>query len=456
MTPFIDVMLVLLIIFMVAAPLLTSGVAVDLPQAKAGALNVEQKPIAIAIDEKGQVYLMDQPIADAEFLDKLGALAKDGPDARVYVRASKTVPYGRVAADHGRSDHRGLQEGRARHRTRHAMRRRRLERGLGKAGICRLGRDASPRCWRCSCSASPRRPSSTTRPNPIPVDTITQTSSTKSCRARRRQAGARPRAAAAAPASRRRAAAAADPAGAAAGAEARRRRRRRLRRRREPSPAAARRPARAAAARAARRRRRSPRRRRRPRRRSSRKSSRRRPSGRRSRRPRSQAGRRSPSCSPRRRATSRRRPPPDRRRKLRPQGDRQAASARPRRRRDADRRDRARPARPACAAHVAVALGRARCLVQGRLHELLVAAADDARRRDLYPRGACRIQRRRVADGQPVLVNPPSDPAWRPHAESAMRAALKCNPMKVPPQYAPYFEQWRSKTIHFDPRDALG
>jgi biopolymer transport protein TolR len=97
MTPFIDVMLVLLIIFMVAAPLLTNGVAVDLPQAKAGALNIEQKPVAIAIDEKGQLFLMDQPVADADFLDKLSALAKDGPDSRVYVRASKTVPYGRVA-----------------------------------------------------------------------------------------------------------------------------------------------------------------------------------------------------------------------------------------------------------------------------------------------------------------------------------------------------------------------
>jgi biopolymer transport protein TolR len=97
MTPFIDVMLVLLIIFMVAAPLLTSGVAVDLPQAKAGALNVDQKPVAIAIDEKGQVFLMDQPVADADVMDKLRALAKDGADTRVYVRASKVVPYGRVA-----------------------------------------------------------------------------------------------------------------------------------------------------------------------------------------------------------------------------------------------------------------------------------------------------------------------------------------------------------------------
>jgi biopolymer transport protein TolR len=97
MTPFIDVMLVLLIIFMVAAPLLTSGVAVDLPQAKAGALNVDQKPISIAIDDKGQVYLMDQVVADADVMDKLRAAAKDGVDTRVYVRASKVVPYGVVA-----------------------------------------------------------------------------------------------------------------------------------------------------------------------------------------------------------------------------------------------------------------------------------------------------------------------------------------------------------------------
>jgi biopolymer transport protein TolR len=97
MTPFIDVMLVLLIIFMVAAPLLTSGVAVDLPQAKAAALNVEQKPIAIALNDQGQLYLMDQPIADADLIDKMKALATDGVDQRIYVRASKVVPYGRVA-----------------------------------------------------------------------------------------------------------------------------------------------------------------------------------------------------------------------------------------------------------------------------------------------------------------------------------------------------------------------
>ncbi len=97
MTPFIDVMLVLLIIFMVAAQLLATGVAVDLPQTKAGALNIDQKPIAIAIDEKGQVFLMDQPIETAQILDKLKEIAKGGFDERIYVRGSKAVNYGRVA-----------------------------------------------------------------------------------------------------------------------------------------------------------------------------------------------------------------------------------------------------------------------------------------------------------------------------------------------------------------------
>ena len=57
---------------------------------------------------------------------------------------------------------------------------------------------------------------------------------------------------------------------------------------------------------------------------------------------------------------------------------------------------------------------------------------------------------------RPQLVNPPSDAAWRAYAESAMRAVLKCNPLQVPPQYVPYFEQWRAKTVHFDPQDAQG
>ena len=65
-TPMVDVMLVLLIIFMVSAPLLTVGVPIDLPETRAAALNIDQKPISIAIDDKGQIFLMDQPIAVEE------------------------------------------------------------------------------------------------------------------------------------------------------------------------------------------------------------------------------------------------------------------------------------------------------------------------------------------------------------------------------------------------------
>jgi biopolymer transport protein TolR len=97
MTPFIDVMLVLLIIFMVAAPLLTTGVSVDLPQTSASALNVERKPIAVSLNDEGQLYLMDEPIADPDLVPKLEAASQNDTEQRIYVRASKIVPYGRVA-----------------------------------------------------------------------------------------------------------------------------------------------------------------------------------------------------------------------------------------------------------------------------------------------------------------------------------------------------------------------
>jgi biopolymer transport protein TolR len=97
MTPFIDVMLVLLIVFMVAAPLLTSGVPLDLPQTGSKPLNVEKQPVTLSIDEKGQVFLMEKPVEDASLLETLKAIAANGPDERIYVRGSKLVGYGRVA-----------------------------------------------------------------------------------------------------------------------------------------------------------------------------------------------------------------------------------------------------------------------------------------------------------------------------------------------------------------------
>ncbi|WOJ89880.1 biopolymer transporter ExbD [Methylocapsa polymorpha] len=97
MTPFIDVMLVLLIIFMVAAPLLATGVPIDLPQTKAAALNIEQKPLSVAVDDKGVVYVMDQPVDVGQLADKLKEVAKAGFDERIYVRGANQVNYGRIA-----------------------------------------------------------------------------------------------------------------------------------------------------------------------------------------------------------------------------------------------------------------------------------------------------------------------------------------------------------------------
>ena len=97
MTPFIDVMLVLLIIFMVAAPLMTVGVPLDLPQTKAAALNVDQKPIMLSIRQSGQVFLSESELKDDEIVARLGQLAKSGAEERVFVRGDKRVDYGRVA-----------------------------------------------------------------------------------------------------------------------------------------------------------------------------------------------------------------------------------------------------------------------------------------------------------------------------------------------------------------------
>ena len=97
MTPFIDVMLVLLIIFMVAAPLLATGVPIDLPQTKAAALNIDQKPLSVAIDPKGEIFINDEAVPQDGLADKLKELAKAGPDERIYVRGSHDVQYGRIA-----------------------------------------------------------------------------------------------------------------------------------------------------------------------------------------------------------------------------------------------------------------------------------------------------------------------------------------------------------------------
>jgi biopolymer transport protein TolR len=97
MIPFIDVMLVLLVIFMVAAPLLTVGVPVDLPKTGAAQLNIEQKPIAVTIDERGKVFLQEKEIPMDRLIAEIQAIAKDGFDERIYIRGAAQVNYGRVA-----------------------------------------------------------------------------------------------------------------------------------------------------------------------------------------------------------------------------------------------------------------------------------------------------------------------------------------------------------------------
>ena len=97
MTPFIDVMLVLLIIFMVAAPLLTAGVPLDLPQTRAAPLNVDTKPVTLSIRASGQVFLGETELTDEEIVGQLASTAKQGFDERIFVRGDKKVDYGRVA-----------------------------------------------------------------------------------------------------------------------------------------------------------------------------------------------------------------------------------------------------------------------------------------------------------------------------------------------------------------------
>ena len=95
-TPFVDVMLVLLIVFMVTAPLLTVGVPVDLPKTKAQALSQQREPLSVTIRRGGRIYLQNTPIAEDELVPKLTAIAANGYDQRIYVRGDQAVDYGRV------------------------------------------------------------------------------------------------------------------------------------------------------------------------------------------------------------------------------------------------------------------------------------------------------------------------------------------------------------------------
>ena len=105
-TPMVDVMLVLLIIFMVSAPLLTVGVPIDLPQTKAASLDqADKEPLAVSVNTKGQVFLQNTEIQIDELVPKLKAIIDargGGNDERIYVRGDKSVDYGTVMRVMGR------------------------------------------------------------------------------------------------------------------------------------------------------------------------------------------------------------------------------------------------------------------------------------------------------------------------------------------------------------------
>jgi biopolymer transport protein TolR len=95
-TPFVDVMLVLLVVFMVTAPLLTVAVPLDLPKTEARTINADKEPLVVSIDESGKVYLQESATELDDLVEKLKAITGANPDARIFVRGDKSVSYGRI------------------------------------------------------------------------------------------------------------------------------------------------------------------------------------------------------------------------------------------------------------------------------------------------------------------------------------------------------------------------
>ncbi|HVJ53880.1 MAG TPA: protein TolR [Aliidongia sp.] len=95
-TPMVDVMLVLLIVFMVAAPLLTVGVPVDLPKSQAPAINENKEPLVVTVNKDGQIFIQDTQIQDDALVPKLQAITNSNPEAVIYVRGDKALNYGRI------------------------------------------------------------------------------------------------------------------------------------------------------------------------------------------------------------------------------------------------------------------------------------------------------------------------------------------------------------------------
>ncbi len=95
-TPFVDVMLVLLIVFMITAPLLTVGVSVDLPKTQASQLSSKGDPIVVSIKKNGELFIQERAIDSFQLLPRLKAISSGNKNLRIYVRGDKSVPYGIV------------------------------------------------------------------------------------------------------------------------------------------------------------------------------------------------------------------------------------------------------------------------------------------------------------------------------------------------------------------------
>ncbi len=95
-TPLVDVMLVLLIVFMVAAPLMTVGIKVDLPRTSAAAMNQDNEPLTITVNAEGVIYLQETETDLAGLVSRLQAISQNNPERRIFVRGDKGVPYGRI------------------------------------------------------------------------------------------------------------------------------------------------------------------------------------------------------------------------------------------------------------------------------------------------------------------------------------------------------------------------
>ena len=101
-TPFVDVMLVLLIIFMVAAPLLTVGVPIDLPETRASALESDSEPLTVSIGSDGRIFLQDSEVSAEQLVATLRAIASSGLNERIFVRGDRDADYGTVMRVMGR------------------------------------------------------------------------------------------------------------------------------------------------------------------------------------------------------------------------------------------------------------------------------------------------------------------------------------------------------------------